>query len=72
MLMTNQAQSQKTPVLLTVEDFGRAVGLSAVTIRRWVAARRLSSVRLGARSVRIPSAEIDRLLESGLTPSIKG
>jgi excisionase family DNA binding protein len=48
----------------TVEQTAAALNLSPATIRSWIAHRRIGVVRLG-RCVRVPSAEIQRLLERG-------
>ena len=45
--------------LLTIEETARMLRISSVTVRRYVAAGRLPSVRVG-RSVRIDKAEVER------------
>jgi len=55
-------------VLLTINQAAERLNVSVYTIRAWVGQRRVDSVRLG-RSVRVPATEIDRLVESGLTPA---
>ena len=52
---------------LTVKETSQALGLAEVTIRAWIARRRIGYVRLG-RSVRIPLSEVQRLLEAGTVP----
>ena len=52
----------------TVEQTAEELNLSRATIRAWIAQRRLGHVRLG-RSVRIPAAEIRRVLEAGYVPA---
>ena len=52
----------------TVEQTAEELNLSRATIRAWIAQRRLGHVRLG-RSVRIPAAEIRRVLEVGYVPA---
>jgi len=61
-------------VTLRVDEQPRTVGQAAEelnlrpsTIRAWIAQRRLGHVRLG-RAVRVPAAEIQRMLESGYVP----
>jgi excisionase family DNA binding protein len=56
--------------LLTYEEFGELAGLRPVTIRMWAAARKIASVKIGARAVRIPATELDRLVERGLRPAL--
>ena len=51
----------------TVEQAAAELNLSRATIRAWIAQRRLGHVRLG-RAIRIPAAEIRRLLETGYIP----
>ncbi len=52
----------------TVAEAAVALSVSVSTVRSWVFQRRIGCVRLG-RSVRIPDAEIDRLLEAGFVPA---
>ncbi len=47
------------------------LGLSVACLRKWIAERRISYVRLG-RAIRISSEEIERLLAEGLVPARKG
>ncbi len=51
----------------TVEQAAEELNLSPATIRAWIAQRRLGHVRLG-RAVRVPAAEIQRVLEVGYVP----
>ena len=52
----------------TVEQAAEELNLSKATIRAWVSQRRLGHVRLG-RAIRIPVAEIRRVLEAGYVPA---
>lgn len=52
----------------TVEQAADELNVAKSTIRAWIGQRRIGCVRLG-RSVRIPAAEINRLLESGFVPA---
>jgi excisionase family DNA binding protein len=54
--------------LLAVADAADQLGLSVLTIYKWVASRRIACVRLG-RAVRIPETEIGRLIEVGTRPA---
>lgn len=56
-------------VLLTVEQVAERLNLSPKTVRNWLGRRSLASVRLG-RLVRIPSSDVERLLEEGLRPAL--
>ena len=57
-------------VHLTVKQAASELNVSVHTIRAWLSRRRLGYVRLG-RAVRIPAAEIDRLVERGTVPARK-
>ncbi len=53
--------------LLTVKEFAETLGMKEPGVRRWLLERKITSVKLG-RLVRIPAAEVQRLVESGLRP----
>ena len=53
---------------LTVRQAAEALALRETTIRAWVARRRLGIVRLG-RAIRIPLAEIERVIAEGAVPA---
>ena len=55
--------------LVSINDAAEELGLAPVTLRSWIAQRRISSVKLG-RSIRIPSSELDRLVERGSIPAL--
>ena len=55
--------------LRTVEQAAADLSVSIHTIRAWVARRKIGSVRLG-RAVRIPLAEIQRLIDAGTLPAL--
>jgi len=52
----------------TVDQAAEELNLKPITVRAWIAQRRIGHVRLG-RAVRIPAAEIQRLLEAGYVPA---
>jgi excisionase family DNA binding protein len=54
-------------VLLTVPEFASALGVTQACIRRWILERRIVCVKLG-RLVRVPSSEVQRLIEEGRRP----
>jgi excisionase family DNA binding protein len=56
--------------LLTLKDAAEELGLAQVTLRTWAAGRKIAVVRLG-RAVRIPVAEIERLISDGLVPAVR-
>ncbi len=56
--------------LKTVRQVAGELSMAPVTIRTWMAQRKLRYVRLG-RAVRIPAAEVQRLIESGTVPNLE-
>jgi excisionase family DNA binding protein len=54
--------------LMSVPQFADALGVTRSCVRRWILLRRITTIKLG-RLVRIPSAEIERLISSGLRPA---
>jgi len=53
---------------LRVNEAAEALGLSVACVRAWIASRRIGFVRLG-RAIRIPHAEIERVLEAWTVPA---
>jgi excisionase family DNA binding protein len=56
--------------LLKVPEAAEMLALSPKTVWQWIGERRFAVVRLG-RAVRVPLAEIERLLEEGTTPAVR-
>lgn len=54
----------------TVNEASEELGLSVHTIRAWIAERRLAHLRLG-RAIRIPAAEIRRVIEDSTVPAVQ-
>ncbi len=52
---------------LRVREAAEMLGVSPHTVRSWIASRKLGSVRMG-RSVRVPLAEVERLVDGGWVP----
>jgi excisionase family DNA binding protein len=55
--------------LLTVREVAERLALKEATIRAWLLARRIASVRVGRRAVRIPCSEVDRVVAEGFVPA---
>jgi excisionase family DNA binding protein len=55
--------------LLTVKQAGEALGLKPSTMRAWVLRRKIGYVRVGSRAVRVPLAEVERLIAEGTIPA---
>jgi excisionase family DNA binding protein len=53
--------AQRRSLLLSVDQVAAMLDQSAATVRKWVYLRKIEVVRLG-RSVRIPAAEVDRII----------
>ena len=60
---------EKGDRLLSVMEVSELLGLRPVTIRQWIAARRIASVHLGRRRL-IPSSEVRRLISKNLVPAL--
>lgn len=59
----------KENTLLSVPQFAATLGVTPACIRRWLLERRINSVKIGSKLVRIPSTEVDRLIKSGYRPA---
>lgn len=57
-----------TKTLLRVDESADRLGMKVVTIRSWIAKRKIGFVRLG-RSIRIPESEIARLISENTVPA---
>lgn len=55
--------------LLTVKEAAQELTLSPKTMRMWVFYKKIETIRIGG-SVRIPSTEIARIIESGRTEAV--
>lgn len=60
--MTNQK-------LVSISEAADRLGLKAVTVRQWAAARKLARVKLGRR-VLIPEADIERIIAASTIPAL--
>jgi excisionase family DNA binding protein len=60
--------AEDRPSFLTVHDFAALFHIAEVTVRKWIAQRTITVVKLG-RSIRIPLAEVERLVEQGMVPA---
>jgi excisionase family DNA binding protein len=54
---------------LTVKQAASLLGLAEVTLRVWLAKRKLEYIKMG-RAVRIPVTEITRLVDEGTIPAL--
>jgi excisionase family DNA binding protein len=66
--MPTTAPTRPLTGLCNIDETAAALAVKPKTIRTWIAARRLGCVRLG-RAVRVPQAEIDRVISQGTIPA---
>jgi excisionase family DNA binding protein len=50
--------------LMTVPECAEALAVTVACVRRWILERKIATVKLG-RLIRIPRAELNRLIEQG-------
>ena len=55
--------------LLTVPEFAEALNITPAAVRRWILQRKILFTKIGARLIRIPSSEAQRIIEEGLRPA---
>ncbi len=60
--------ANRREVLLTVDEAAKALNVTPACIRRWILEVKITTVKIG-RLIRVPSGEIDRLVEDGLRPA---
>jgi excisionase family DNA binding protein len=67
----NESRNERRPERpRTVQEAADELGLSVHTIRAWIASRRLGYLRLG-RAIRIPAAEIRKVIERSTVPPVQ-
>ena len=66
---SGKAASERRPERpRTVSETAEELGLSVHTVRAWIASRKLGHLRLG-RAIRVPAAEIRRVIERSTVPA---
>lgn len=55
--------------MLTVSEAARRLGLKESTVRAWILARRITYVKVGRRSVRIPAEAIEKFIAKNTIPA---
>lgn len=58
--------------LLTIEEVATALNVSEKTVRRMIQDRRLASVRVGVRSIRVSAVELERYTRLHTTQDVLG
>ncbi len=61
-------ETRRAPLVVTMAEAGRLLGLSRMTMHKMVVARQLHVTRFG-RSVRISMAELERVAKPGCIPT---
>jgi excisionase family DNA binding protein len=56
--------------LTNVRGVSQMTGMKEVTVRKWIAERRIASVRMG-RSVRISVEEVERFIRENTVPAVR-
>lgn len=56
---------QHQTVLLRINTFCAALEIKEATARKWLQERRIASVKVGSRAVRIPRSEVGRIIRRG-------
>lgn len=59
-------ETRRPPLVVTIAEAGRLLGLSRMSVHKLVVSRQLHVRRFG-RAVRVPLAEIERLAKPGFT-----
>jgi excisionase family DNA binding protein len=65
---SNQKRPEGQEKMLTTQEFADRLGLSHGAIKKWVARRQLTIVKLG-RAVRIPESELERIIRANTRPA---
>jgi excisionase family DNA binding protein len=60
---------EETEMLLRIAAFCEALEIKEATARKWVQERRVASVKVGSRAVRIPRSEVGRIIREGFRPA---
>lgn len=50
------------PPFMSIQQAAAHLAVSPKTVRRWISDDRLTAHRVGARLIRIPTAELDRMM----------
>jgi excisionase family DNA binding protein len=58
------------PYMLSPEQAAEALGVSRKTIYQWIGQRKVDSVKISSRCVRIPIASIERMIADNTVPAL--
>ena len=68
MLRNVKTGNGDSPLLLSIDETARILGLRPVTIRAWAMRRKIARCKLGRRTL-IPVQEVERLIAQNLIPA---
>ena len=55
--------------MLNVDEAAKRLGLKKSTLRAWILARRITYVKVGRRSVRIPAEAVEKFIADNTIPA---
>jgi len=58
--------------LLTISEAAQELNMKSKTLRAWIGAKRVTVVRPGGWSIRIPASEVERIIAEGTVTAIEG
>jgi excisionase family DNA binding protein len=58
--------------LLTITEAAEQLSVRPKTLRAWIGAKRVTVVRPGGWSIRIPTSEIERIVAEGTVAAVEG
>jgi excisionase family DNA binding protein len=58
--------------LLTISEAAQELNMKSKTLRAWIAAKRVTVVRPGGWSIRIPASEVERIIAEGTVTAVEG
>jgi excisionase family DNA binding protein len=65
-------EMQTRSKLLTIDEAAQELSVKPKTLRAWIGAKRVTVVRPGGWSIRIPASEIERIVAEGTVTAVEG
>jgi len=65
-------EMQTRSKLLTITEAAEQLSVRPKTLRAWIGAKRVTVVRPGGWSIRIPTSEIERIVAEGTVAAVEG
>jgi excisionase family DNA binding protein len=63
------ANDYRNARLISVKEAAQRLAVRPGTVRLWIRLRRLPSIRVGARAIRVPADAIEAIIERGYSPA---